>query len=147
MVVNVLVHIESYEDIKSVAKVDLPWNKHITSKNWEKVCGMDYWIQMNNRHDPVLLLSKSGSTIHMSLSGSGSSKDFQKWWTSAHEKISSPTLNEKNRWTLAMSKPLIPGLFDLMFRMMQSLLGSSMTAWHKITLGMIHWLDNSSGHS
>ena len=39
---------------------------------------------------------------------------------SAHEKVSSPTSNKKNKWTLATFKPLIPGSSDPVFRMIQS---------------------------
>lgn len=54
MVVNVLVYIEGREDVKCVAKVNLPWNNHVASEDWEKVSTTDYEVHMFNRHDPIL---------------------------------------------------------------------------------------------
>ena len=60
MIIDILVHIESREDVECVAKVNLPWNRCIALKNWEKVCGVDYRIHMNDRHDPILVTIEIG---------------------------------------------------------------------------------------
>ena len=41
-------------------KVDLPWDYCIVSKDWEKVCSMDYQVQMDERHDPVPIAIEIG---------------------------------------------------------------------------------------
>ena len=53
MVINILVHIESCEDVECVAEVDISWNKDIAFENWEKVCSADYRVHMNDGHDPI----------------------------------------------------------------------------------------------
>lgn len=53
VVIDILVYIESREDIERVTEVNLPRNNHVTSENWEEVCGTDYSVHMNDRHDPI----------------------------------------------------------------------------------------------
>lgn len=55
MVVNIFIHIESSEDIKRVTEVYLPRNDCIISKDWEKVCGTDNGVDVDDRHDPILV--------------------------------------------------------------------------------------------
>jgi hypothetical protein len=58
MVVNVLVHIESFENVKRVAEVYLPRNSGITSEDWNKVHGTDDRINVNDAHDPIPVVVK-----------------------------------------------------------------------------------------
>ena len=53
MVVNVFVDIESCKDVKSVAKVNVSWDGSITLEYREEVCGPDYRVDMDHRHNPV----------------------------------------------------------------------------------------------
>ena len=55
MVVNIFVYIEGCEDIEGVAEVDFPWNGCIPLEDWEEVRSMDDGINMNNRHNPVMV--------------------------------------------------------------------------------------------
>jgi len=53
MVVKKSVHVEGGEDVKCVAKVDFPWNGRVVAEDWNKVCGADDRINVNNGHDPI----------------------------------------------------------------------------------------------
>ena len=54
MVVNVLVYIESCEDVERVTEVYLPWNSRINPEDWE-VCATNYGVNMNSRHYLILI--------------------------------------------------------------------------------------------
>ena len=58
VVIDVLVYIERCEDIKCVAKVYLPWNGRINLEDREKMCGANNGIDVNNRHDLVIVAVK-----------------------------------------------------------------------------------------
>ena len=53
MVVNILVHIECCEDVERMTEIDFPWNNCVTSEDWEKVCGMDNGVDVDDGHNPI----------------------------------------------------------------------------------------------
>lgn len=53
VVVNVLVNIESREDVERMAKIGFPRSSHIAPEDWKKVSGTDYRVHMYDRHDPI----------------------------------------------------------------------------------------------
>ena len=60
MVVNILVYIEGRKDVERVAEVSFPGNGRITSEDWEKVCGTNYGVKMDDRHHPIPVNIKIG---------------------------------------------------------------------------------------
>ena len=60
MVVNILVHIERFKYVKSLAKVNISRNGNISCEDREKVCAADHRIDMNNRHEPISIAIKFG---------------------------------------------------------------------------------------
>lgn len=53
VVVDILVYVEGCEDIKRVAKVNLPQDGGIAPEDWEKMSGTDNGVDVHNRHDTV----------------------------------------------------------------------------------------------
>ena len=60
MVVDVLVHIERCEDVKSMAEIYFPRNGYITSEDWEKVCGADDGVNVDDRHNLIFVAVEVG---------------------------------------------------------------------------------------
>ena len=53
VVINVLVDVEGCENIKRMAKVNVPRNGCVAFKDWKEVHGMDDTVNIDYRHDPV----------------------------------------------------------------------------------------------
>ena len=60
MVIDILVHIESREDVECLTEVNLPRNNRITFEDWEKVCRTNYRVHIDNGHDPITVAIEIG---------------------------------------------------------------------------------------
>jgi hypothetical protein len=69
MVVYILVYIKRGEDVECMAEVYFPRNGCVTSKNWEKMCTTDNGVDVDNRHDPIVVAVEIGLNYPHSIVG------------------------------------------------------------------------------
>ena len=60
MVVNILVHMECCEDVKHMTEIYFSQNDCVTSEDWEKVCGMDNGVDVDDGHNPIVITVEIG---------------------------------------------------------------------------------------
>ena len=78
MVVNILVHIECCEDVKRMAEIDFPQNNCVTSEDWEKVCGTDNGVDVDDGYNLIVITVKIGLNYPHAVVGVGVVKGLAK---------------------------------------------------------------------
>ena len=78
MVVNILVHIECCEDVERMTEIDFPRNDCVTLEDWEKVCGTDNGVDMDDGHNPIVITVEIGLDYPHAVVGVGVVKGLAK---------------------------------------------------------------------
>ena len=57
MVINKFVHVEGSKDVECMAKVKIPWNHRVMTKDWKEVRAADYGVDMDDGHHPGAIVT------------------------------------------------------------------------------------------